>query len=147
MLSTKDLQGYYAPRMAFDEPMVRGALTPKTSKRKRSNDTVHYSRPFSPAFSENGGDTKAKFSFSMAKTALFDRSKRIYNKLTTYKQYHMEDLQQNEDLALNYAIAESCFTYVQERNYTMSGQRQVEISGRLTGAIRNLNNQIGYNYF
>ncbi len=90
---------------------------------------------------------KISFSFQNAKEALQDNTRSTYNALVSYKSANLKEILQSEELSLNCAIAESCFTYIHEKNYLISDSEIFTLAMNLSTCAYNINQINGYNYF
>jgi len=61
---------------------------------------------------------------------LFERQKTSYKSLIAFKKNNMDLLQSNDDLALQYALVASCYTYVHERNFSLAESDKKDLIDR-----------------
>lgn len=142
MLKVQSPSNYFAP-YAEHKVLIEKLDAQKPLVRKRhSNDSLYASSLRSPT-----SPSKPRKRTIGAIGHLLDRTKIFSLRLTLFKTTHDTEIQSNEDLALNYAIAQSCFTYVQERDYRLSTTDIFELSDSLTKSVKNLNSILKENYF
>ena len=64
------------------------------------------------------------------KPTIFDKKKIRFNSLINFKKNNLDMLLKNEELAISYALVESCYTYCQDKNFDLHPVQEFMISER-----------------
>lgn len=71
--------------------------------------------------------------------SIFNRKKDEYKTLTVFRDKNLDLLQNNHELALQYALVESCYTYVHDRSFILMSEQKKDIASRFKEHRRNFN--------
>ncbi len=128
-----DIYGYYAPNIA--------------SCSKYETCTHYNCKQEKNISSFNKRLSNLSFGLTKAREALQDRSSRIFNRLVNYKKNNIDDILKNDELSLQCAIVESCFTYAQENNYKIQNSEMFDLAENLSNSATKINKITNFNYF